>query len=159
VAVALAGEPILAADVEELYDGWDTYTPTWTASTNPAIGNGAIAGRYKRQGSVVHFWISLLMGSTTTYGSGQWSIGLPPVTPVDPASPFGDYTDIGRFSAIDTSAVLRYHGPTIRNTGSNVIMLTSASGAAVATMSSTVPFTWANTDRLTLKGSYECAGP
>lgn len=157
MVVALAGEPILAADVEELYDGWDTYTPSWTASTNPAIGNGAIAGRYKRQGAVVHVWISLLMGSTTTYGSGQWNLSLP-VTPVDPASPFGDYTDFARFTALDVSAVLRYHGPAIRNTGSNFIMLTSASGAAVATMSATVPFTWANTDRLTIKGSYEVAG-
>jgi len=158
VAVALAGEAILATDVEELYDSWDTYTPSWTASTNPAIGNGAIAGRYKRQGSVVHFSIAILMGSTTTYGVGQWSLSLP-VTPVDPGSPFGDYGVLGDFSALDTSAVIRYHQRVIRNTGSTVIMLTSASGAAVATMSATVPFTWANTDRLTIHGFYECAGP
>lgn len=57
---------------------WTSYTPTWTAATtNPAIGNGSITGQYIQLGPVVWYRGKILMGSTTTYGSGEWRISVP----------------------------------------------------------------------------------
>jgi hypothetical protein len=57
---------------------WQTYTPAWTASTtNPTLGNGTITGRYTQIGKTVHAMISVLLGSTTTVGSGSYSFSLP----------------------------------------------------------------------------------
>ena len=59
-------------------NAWVSYTPTWTgASTNPVIGNGTLAGYYKQVGKTVYCRIEVVMGSTTTYGSGAYSWALP----------------------------------------------------------------------------------
>lgn len=63
---------------KEIQDPWDAYTPTWTAATtNPTIGNGTISGAYNRLGKTVIGRVSIVPGSTTTVGSGIYSIGLP----------------------------------------------------------------------------------
>jgi hypothetical protein len=52
--------------------GWTSYTPTWTgATTNPVLGNGTITGQYRRSanGDIVHWWLRILVGSTTTFGT------------------------------------------------------------------------------------------
>jgi hypothetical protein len=57
---------------------WVAYTPVWTASTtNPTIGNGSIAGFYRRVGDSVECRIDILGGSTTTSGSGTYSWSIP----------------------------------------------------------------------------------
>ena len=57
---------------------WTSYTPTWTASgSNPSLGNGVLVGRYSKVGRVVTVHINLIPGSTTTYGSGNYSWALP----------------------------------------------------------------------------------
>lgn len=77
----------LAEDVEDtLGDGltaWLSYTPAWTGSTgNPGVGNATRTGRYCKLGRIVHFTAKILIGSTTTVGSGFYSISLPPGLPV-----------------------------------------------------------------------------
>lgn len=57
---------------------WATYTPTWTAATtNPALGNGSITGRWQQMGKTIQFWILLTAGASTTFGSGVFQFGLP----------------------------------------------------------------------------------
>jgi hypothetical protein len=58
---------------------WTSYTPTWTASTtNPTIGNGTLQGYYKAlDASTYLVEISLVLGSTTSIGSGTYSFALP----------------------------------------------------------------------------------
>ncbi|MEW2399583.1 hypothetical protein [Streptomyces sp. NPDC046862] len=57
---------------------WNTYAPAWTAeTTSPAIGNGTLTGKYAVVGKVCHFTALIQFGSTTTYGSGDYSLGLP----------------------------------------------------------------------------------
>jgi hypothetical protein len=71
------------ARLQAIYDaieGWtlDTYTPTWTGSgSNPSLGNGTVSGKYMEIGDVVFGAFHYTMGSTTTYGSGNYSIALP----------------------------------------------------------------------------------
>src|SRR4029077_9809334 len=77
---------------QELYNQIDAnpaailYTPTWGAvgGTPGTIGNGQLFGRYTRQGQLVAFTFRLLVGSTTTLGSGVWLFSLPPLgTPLE----------------------------------------------------------------------------
>lgn len=61
-----------------MFVAWTAYTPTWTSSsTNPVLGNGTLIGRYMKIGRTVFCNINLITGSTTTYGSGQYSFSLP----------------------------------------------------------------------------------
>lgn len=60
------------------------YTPTWTGSSvNPAIGNGTLAGHYFAVGKCVLIRIGLVIGSTTTLGTGTWALSLPVGTKSD----------------------------------------------------------------------------
>ncbi len=57
---------------------WTTYTPTWTSSGSPpAIGNGSVTGRYKRSGATLHLQQHIVIGSTSTLGSGAIRLSLP----------------------------------------------------------------------------------
>jgi hypothetical protein len=61
-----------------MFDAWTGWTPTWTgATTNPVLGNGTMTGRYMKWGRTCHVSMEIVMGSTTTYGSGAWSFTLP----------------------------------------------------------------------------------
>lgn len=150
-----------AAEFEQITDQvdsnraatWTNYTPTWTASVNPAIGNGAIAGRYRRptNSDLVHFTVRILMGGTTTYGTGVWSVGLP-ASPAPSATALTHLVASG--TAYDSSSGVTV--PLSTRTASGAMIIGTASGpGSVAT--STVPFTWASGDILTLNGFYEPA--
>lgn len=57
---------------------WTTYVPTWTSTgTQPAIGNGVLSGRYAKVGKTVFVWVSMVAGSTTTFGTGAWRFATP----------------------------------------------------------------------------------
>lgn len=53
------------------------YTPTWTASVNPTLGNGSLSGVYVKTGKRVDVQFQLSIGSTTTLGTGVWYFSLP----------------------------------------------------------------------------------
>lgn len=63
---------------------WFSFTPLWQgAAGDPVIGNGTLAGRYRRVGSSVEMQITIITGTTTTYGSSthyiNWSnLGITP---------------------------------------------------------------------------------
>src|SRR5688572_28327966 len=82
----LAGEDPTAAllnlqlrdNLKAIGDPWTAYTPTWTGTgTNPAIVNGTIGGRYLQAGKLVIGNFQIVMGSSTTFGTGSWLVGLP----------------------------------------------------------------------------------
>ena len=54
------------------------FTPTWTASvTNPTLNNGTLTGRFSRDGKLIDASVELVVGSTTSAGSGAYSFSLP----------------------------------------------------------------------------------
>ena len=149
------GELLKAADMNtELRDlsaglqaTWDTYTPTWTGTSNPSIGNGVLTGRYLRLGKTIICTIVMQMGSTTTYGSGTWTITLPV------ASVWASQTDVSMGSAhlFDTSATARKTGQ-VFNVGQSTVRIVTDSATLVGTA---VPWTWATGDVLSLDLVYE----
>jgi hypothetical protein len=139
---------------------WQTYTPTWGASTtNPSLGNGQIRGRYIVYGKMVHVQAWIGFGSTTTYGSGIWSISLP-ITAKDgwfagSGNPFG----VGGGTALfnDTSASNIAGGIALLwDVGSGTpdwrIRMVSDAGSSIT---ATVPWTWANGDDVQVSVFYE----
>lgn len=132
-----------------------TYTPVWTASTtNPVLSNGVIAGRYTQVGKMVTCSIELTMGSSTTYGSGTWSLTLP----------VGARTSnrIGLTGlAIDQSSGTRYfsYGYWVGPSSTATITYFAVSGANVISSSVDLnsPFAWASTDTFMISGTYEAA--
>jgi hypothetical protein len=128
---------------------WSSYTPTWTGTgSNPAIGNGTLAGLFRLSGRTVHFTVYVLMGSTTTFGTGNWSWALP-VTSTASNEGFTFavfYNDTGTGEA---AAIARLASTTtVRAFG-----LADGGGG----FTSTSPITWANGDSIRISGAYEAA--
>lgn len=132
--------------------GWTDWTPTWTAdSVNPALGNGTITGRYRQPSGtdLIIGSIKVVMGSTTTFGTGSWRF-TQPVTMS--ASAILDNVSWG--IAYDSSSTALYIiGAHIEGV-SNLWRLGSGAGSVVL---ATVPFTWATSDILRLNFAYEPA--
>jgi hypothetical protein len=77
VSEALAADQSKKITIDNLA-GVQTYTPTWTAATtNPTIGNGSLEGWFVKFGHIAIVQLYLVIGSTTTLGSGNWQFSLP----------------------------------------------------------------------------------
>jgi hypothetical protein len=132
---------------------WTAYTPQWTAaSSNPAIGNGTIEGYYKVIGKTCFVRGNIAMGSTTTFGTGEWYVSMPftashadailmTVTLLDNGSNWYNATMAGARAGFNHKAPMQYQN--VAGTASDV--------------NATGPFTWATSDRFIWNGSYEIA--
>lgn len=123
------------------------FTPTWTSTgTAPSIGNGTLSGYYKLDVDLLTVVIRMLLGSTSSIGTGTYSWGLPSEIPTLM------YPTQGSGWAYDSSAtfvyggIVRYNGPT-----SIAVLGTANPGTFYANNS---PFTWAQSDDLGI--SFSC---
>ncbi len=140
-------------DVNSLTSAWTAYTPAWTSSgTAPAIGNGSIAGRYKRVGKLCTVAFKALFGSTTTYGTGAYSFSLP-VAALSTSSI--DRAGSAYLRDMSGAGAGHYMGLALVPAGQSVINLVDP--IAHAQVTNTVPFTWANTDFIEASVTYETA--
>jgi hypothetical protein len=142
----------LTIDVDQT--AWTAYTPTWTAaSTNPVIGNGTIEGYYKVIGKTCFVRGNIAMGSTTTFGSGEWYVSMPftashadailmTVTLLDNGSAWYNATLNGARAGFNTKAAMQF---------------VNHNNGTAGDVNATNPFTWANGDRFIWNGSYEIA--
>lgn len=65
-------------NLKAIGDPWTSYSVAWTAGTsNPAIGNGTLTGAYMQAGKLTMLRIRIVMGSTTTFGSGEYRFSYP----------------------------------------------------------------------------------
>lgn len=141
-------------EVKDLWEGlqspWDTaaWVPgaagVWTAATtNPTIGNGTSVGQFQRYGRTCFFSGRILPGSSTTFGSGTYNIGLPVAAP-------GTNLVLGSALLIKSGGNF-YVGVCYRTgTGFQVRFDGTTTG-----MSPTVPVTFANGDGLYFAGQYQ----
>lgn len=134
-------------DALEPFSEWATYAMAWTGSGgNPAVGNAVVVSRYRRQGKLITVNVRVTMGSTTTYGSGGWTMSLP-VAAAQVA--------VGSAYLRDTSAAASGHftgicvvDPALNASGVNFFNVN-------VQVQPTTPFTWTNTDHLSFTISYE----
>lgn len=139
--------PTGAAASDE-FTAWGTYSPTWTASSsNPNIGNGSIQGFYKQIGKTVWFRIKVTDGSTTSEGSGNYSLSLP-VAPISGSI----------FTFLGSAGTGTYQIYGIATGGSTSLPLYSHSASTTtARMTPSFPMTLASGDTIAINGTYEVA--
>ncbi|MFD3741575.1 hypothetical protein [Streptomyces sp. NPDC058629] len=130
---------------------WTAFTPTWTGTTtNPSFGNAVVTARYMKIGRSCRVRWDIVMGSTTTYGSGGWSFGLP-------FAAAGAGVQIGGAHAFQSQRVA---GQVIVAAGASVctpFFPTSGSPANLSWVGPTVPLTWAAGGRFVAELEYETA--
>lgn len=137
---------------------WTPWVPTWGAvtGTQPVLGNGSIAGRYQRIGKTVHFVITLLMGSTSTYPTIQWYITLP--FPAMVSVPALIPVFHGRIfdNSVGTAFLATAHA---QNPAYMALETQSSVSPAAGTdvMRQGFPITWATGDAIYFSGTYEAA--
>jgi hypothetical protein len=129
---------------------WTSYTPTWAASgTAPSLGNGTLTGNYLQVGKQVIVRIAFIAGSTTTFGTGNWSFTLPFNPGISTAAnglPGGAY--------IEDLSVAGYQVVSMAFGNPNKIFPLISSASAIGP---TTPMTWANGDYMNLTTVYGVA--
>ncbi|WP_455360028.1 hypothetical protein [Streptomyces sp. SYSU K21746] len=153
----VVGETVTAALMNQevrdqfnsMFAAWTSYTPSWTAvTTNPVVGNGTITGRYMKFGRTCHVQIDLVTGSSTTYGSGAYSMSLPFTA-----------ASVGQRAGLAHAFLSqRYLGQTLVSTGATTALIFFPASGSVSNLSqaaNNVPFTWANGTQLRLTLDYE----
>ena len=130
-----------------------TYTPVWSATgTQPAIGNGTLTGRWYQSGRLLYLKITMTIGSTTTFGTGNYRWTYPPG--VVGAATIGSRWLLDAF-AFDSVPGTYYRGQALTGfVDSTKLAIVRADGTN-GEWSSTVPFTWASGDHLTMTGVME----
>jgi hypothetical protein len=112
--------------------------PVWNgASGDPVLGNGSLSMRYKLTKDLCELWLQLVIGSTTTFGSGEWRFQLP--------VPAKDVPQIGCAHLVDVTGVRYSATCEAFNLGSFLRVYTHG---VLTSVRSTSPFTWATDDKL-----------
>jgi hypothetical protein len=149
-AGTISGQVLTAATLNTIGAVWETWTPVWTASTtNPVIGNGSISGNYCRFNKTVIAEGSIIMGSTTTYGTGTYRISLPFGTAVVTNG------SVGYATLFDASA--GYIAYTGLATQSSTSVFEFRIGNGLGQFAPTVPITLANADQFRFTFIYQAA--
>jgi hypothetical protein len=126
-----------------------SYTPSWTgASSNPTIGNGTIVGAYTQIGKMVYFRIAITAGSTTTFGTGQYSLTLP----VAPVAAAGRVVFTGWLAA---GSAYPIYG--IANSSTTLNLYYMATLPSLANFTGAAPVSLASGHAITIHGMYEAA--
>jgi hypothetical protein len=149
---AVSSSFAITASIVPPYEGaWISYTPVWTANvTNPVIGNGSLQGWYRVIGKTCFVRGNIVMGTTTTFGSGEWYVSMPftashadailmTVNLLDNGSAWYNAVLNGARAGFNNRAPMQYQ----------------AAGGTALDVNATQPFTWTSTDRFIWNGSYE----
>lgn len=148
MALLAAGDKLTASRANNIIDtGWTSHTPIWTASTtNPAIGNGTLAGRYRRptDSDWLIYEVRMVAGSTTTFGSGFWIFSLPFDASANSVLFSVGSVYLSDFGTISRVGVSRFFSAT-------QLIIDSDQGV----VASGVPFAWANGDEARIQTIYE----
>ncbi|MCY0919598.1 MULTISPECIES: hypothetical protein [unclassified Streptomyces] len=152
----LASMRTTAARLNAISGIWTPYTPTWTSSTGAAVslGNGTLEGEYALSGGICRVRISLVAGSTTTFGGGQFKFALPFAAASLGAA---GMSYLGTAVALDPGGAY-YPGAARVLSGDAFVMAlspTAATGATPGEWNASRPFTWGNTDNLSISLAYK----
>lgn len=133
---------------------WTTYTP----SMSTTIGNGVLSGRWRRQGTLVHFYIKLVWGSTTSHAASIQTFTLPVPAAAHYTALIGF---IGSLAMLD-SGTATFSGAAYKDgaSTSTIRLVTGGStGTGDAAVTNTAPFTFTTNDEVHISGAYEALNP
>ncbi len=131
------------------FPSWFTFTPSWTASTNPALGGGSLTGSLRVSDMTVQLSIVMIAAGDTTFGSGRWSFALPITTGSVGA-------ELGFVQCYDSSTG-NYYGRTagLSSGGTSIEVFAPITGASGTDLTASVPFTWASGDTCRIELLYQ----
>lgn len=142
-------DPAAAIAISKLAGAYSSYVPVWASSgTAVALGNGTIAGSYLQVGKFVHGTVTLTFGTTTTFGTGAYTLTLPVAATGSALMP------VGNVAALD-AGIATYIG-SAQWTSGVIVQLTNLAVPIVA-YTPTVPFTFGSGDGIILNFSYQAA--
>jgi len=128
---------------------YTTWTPTFVGTT---VGNGTLTARYAQSGKMVHAYLKLVFGSTTSV-TGNTTVTLP-------VTASSNATGTRGTGAILDAGVRWYTAAADMNATSQVTMVainSSSTNSYEDYFSSTVPMTWTTGDTLAFSIVYEGA--
>jgi hypothetical protein len=130
--------------------GWTNFTPTWYAGTGiNSVGDGLAEGRYRQLGKTVEVWMQITMGSTTTFGTGEYKVSLPVASRMLGSAVLSlVMRDDG--TRLYNSLAHNAYTTTLFHTNSNVTLFWDT-----GVVTNTSPFTWAAGDFFIIAGTYE----
>lgn len=133
--------------LDHFQGGVIAFDMTWTSSgTAPTLGNGTKTSDYEIQRNMCFIQFTIVMGSTTTYGTGTWLF-------VMPINRVGGSTRNLVGQGADASAGLIRQ---LMNTWNSAVNIALAPDSA-ANIGPTVPWTWATSDTIAISGWYRIA--
>ena len=121
--------------------GYLAYSTTW-AGSSPSIGNGTLLMTYFTDGADVRFGLTVVMGSTTNFGSGTYTFTLPYAIATSGAQAISGYV-------YDSSPGAYY--VTTGSISSSTLTLITNSGA----LGRSSPITFASGDTIKIGGLYQ----
>jgi hypothetical protein len=128
------------------------YTPVWSSdgATKPTIGNGYVKASYTVQGKLCCVQGEIRAGSTTTFGTGNWTIQLPFKSSAQ------TWNSQGNAYAIDVGTPNAMRGGICQNNPGTDLVRFMVGDNATDFVTATVPFAWtaANADRLYFQLTY-----
>ena len=129
---------------------WTAYTPTFT---NLTVGNATKTFRYCQIGKMVFVSGTFVWGSTTSATSSSTTFTLP-VT-----AQSGTFRGLGHAVYVDSGTQTYWGSVTMNSTTTATLsqFFIGASYVVNSTVSSIVPFTWANGDDVRFQFMYEAA--
>lgn len=145
---------------EPIITCWQSYTPTWTASTsNPTLGTGALSGKWRRVGDSMELKIHLNTNGVTGLGSGNWLFSLPDDPDSSPTAPYevdqnkvitdsssDAYLGVAHMRDADLSTYYTFSSVINDPLNSSNILLKGSTG----TVTPSFPFTWSGSENDTL---------
>jgi hypothetical protein len=125
-----------------------TYVPVWGSSgTQPTLGNGTIVGTYSQDDKFIDFEVALTLGTTSTVGTGSYTLTLP-------VAPVGSRLFLpGVFFDSSLGKVYLIAGQWVSGT---TLGLVDPQQPAVS-LGATAPVIPANLDSYTIRGRYRWA--
>lgn len=141
------GDPVVHDAMAADFGIVTAYVPAWTAvTTNPVLNNGTATGHYILIGPMCFFRAQVTSGSTTTYGSGQYSFTVP-VAATQDVPIWGEVRNGGNpWQVVGTLAA-----------GTNTVppkAQVAAAGGVTGNVTQTVPAAWATGAIFRFSGCY-----
>ena len=135
---------------------WTAYTPTFDSSGTTDFGTGgSITGTYKAIGKTVFFNIRMVIGTSPSFGTGVFKFGLP-VAAVNSNTVVASSTyldnQVNWYFGVANS---EYSGSASTVTALYTTGTVVTGATAAAAVDATRPFTWGDTDTLTISGTYQ----
>jgi hypothetical protein len=162
----LPGMILNQARMASISPTWQDWTPVWTTSTGantPSLGNATVTARYAQSALTVFFRMSIIFGSTTSFGGGGTGDNWRFSTPVTAAA-ISDEVGGGEAHDVSVANTAGRMGirPRLTTTGTFELEASAGRVDAVAVtsgglMDAVSPWTWASGDIVRIWGQYEAA--